>query len=323
MKLSMLRTRQHAKRMLVCIAATIAVAGLAGAPASQATTASTDVVLPVSGSDEQATVQDITDTPAGQALLEETRQRRASDQRAIATSATADTVEYRVLQGLPGDDDPEARWVVPKGQPLPELSDGGKVGEVVIDPGIPPVDNPAGNSILAKYLGWNTPYCYSRWSNWDAGWIDNCYQVGYVYDDGDAARVHVAFKRWATCASFNPDDLYRYVITECAVWSTPHIDPKTWEDWSPKSDSPGSNCRTLGMSITAFGIGVSGSFNACDTMNATKYSDGGHYAMSWEGNAQQSERESEFMISYNVPTGNDVRLSVGWRVDGFKYIPCC
>ena len=73
-----------------------------------------------------------------------------------------------------------------------------------------------------------------------------------------------------------------------------------WEDWAPKTDSdaPG-NCRSISTSISSFGIGLSGSYSACDKVNITKYEDAAHFSNEFvTPSAYMTERSVEYQISY-------------------------
>jgi hypothetical protein len=82
---------------------------------------------------------------------------------------------------------------------------------------------------------------------------------------------------------------------------------QTWVDWDPDGPSYG-NCRTIGLGITVLGIGASGSFTGCETIDMAKLNPEVNYAEVWySSNGIRESRGLKYLVAIKVNQG-------GWPV---------
>ena len=281
------------------------------------------VLVPVTGASASISQTphptDITSTDRGESLLEATALRLAP---AIAAGQIKglDLSEYRVVNDLPGD--PGATWVIPADVELPKItvtSDGLSVVEVVTPD---PVSVHSGGGAagrpgmsLTGTLTWQSAYCYSRYTE-AMGWFDHCRQFGYIASDGDTSRDHWVLKQYGTCKS---NSGWRMSLCSLSSVRASGTATQYWEDWAPTADSSGA-CRTISISVTAFGVGVSGSYNACETNDITKGAAAGSFGSAWKGSVASSERAVRSQIAVGVPQGQLPGFTLSWDINGYVNI---
>lgn len=232
--------------------------------------------------------------------------------------------DYQVVTNVPGDA-ADAIWVLPPGAEVPvvrQLSDGSISVDLTTSSGPTTSGNSGGaggrgGAFSFGTLSWNSPTCYARYSNVN-GWLDRCVQWGRILNDGDSAREHVVFKFYGTCKS-NPG----FTLTACSLTSVKSAASGTlyWEDWAPKADSNGA-CRSTSISVSAFGVSVGDSYQACEVLNITKNAAAGSFSNQWaySGGVAGSERSVEYQISLGVTQGSSAVLNTSFVVTGNLHI---
>lgn len=264
----------------------------------------------------------LTDTPAGEAYLEKFEERIEE-----LPGLAPDTSDYAVVSNVPGDID-GAIWILPDGSTLPKVvfteSDGSF--EVTFSVESSPEEQiglarggslDGGVGSRAGTLSWNAPTCFARYTT-TYGWFDRCTQWGKVVNDGDSARDHWVFKYYGTCKSNAI-----YYVQSCGLSSTRSSSSSTlyWEDWAPRGDSTGP-CRSVSIGVSVFGISASGSYEACDTVDMTKFTAPGSFSNTFRTpRVLNSERGVEYQISLGVPQGGTPRLTTNASMTGYSSIP--
>lgn len=278
-------------------------------------------LLPATGAaaaspDELPPGTEITDSAQGRAFLAETAARLAP---AVATGELRglDLAASRVYDGIPGD--PDAIWIVPAGAELPEVTvsaDGvhvsiDAVAEAPTSRGIGGAPGKAGLA-AAGTLTWQSAYCYARYTE-PVGWFDHCRQFGYIAADGDTSRDHWVFKQYGTCKSVSG-----MRMSLCSLSSVRKSGSTTqyWEDWAPTADTTGG-CRSISISVSAFGVGVSGSYSGCETNDITKGAAAGTFTSAWKGSVASSERAVQSQIAVGVPQGSTPAFTLAWDINGY------
>lgn len=164
---------------------------------------------------------------------------------------------------------------------------------------------------------WYTPTCAARYTQKEPGanvsiaWMDSCTRWGKVTNDGDRQRDHWVFKQYATCKGVG-----NWALSLCEIGSyrTAGTSTLSWEDWAPRADSSGS-CRSTSLSVSAHGIGVSGSFTACENLDITKGAAGANFKSAWRGWVINSERATQYQIAFGVENGKRPNLTVPFTVN--------
>jgi hypothetical protein len=184
-------------------------------------------------------------------------------------------------------------------------------GSAKLDAGVVTAFSPSVSSTEAQgVIPMQTPYwslvasqCFTRVEN-STGWIDHCYQMNKLVGDTDPQKDYYQLQHYATAES---KSIWILKDAELACQRNGGS-TQEWVDWSPRSDLPASQCGTIGISVSAFGIGISASHTICPTMwDISKYAEAGKFANMWTGSAWRSEREVAYMICVKVPQG-------GWPV---------
>ncbi|WP_339567105.1 hypothetical protein [Pseudokineococcus sp. 1T1Z-3] len=284
--------------------------------------------------------RDITATKAGQAMLQRMQVSTAAfaapsqvnaPGETLSSVASLKTPEYLVFTGVEGDE--AATWVVPAGQPLPEVKTSATSTEVskvsVQTVAVPtpvadtstvrrPVADASATRVAAAggSIKWQSPYCYARYTE-TGGWFDHCRQFGSIAYDGDSSRDHWVLKQYGTCKSTSG-----WQVGMCKLSSTKKSGSTTqyWEDWAPRADSNGK-CRSISLAVTAGVVNVGGSYDACETNDITKGSAAGSFTSAWTSIAKAStERGVQSQIAVGVPNGKVPAFSLGWDLTAYVRI---
>lgn len=155
----------------------------------------------------------------------------------------------------------------------------------------------------AEYWSLVASQCFERIDN-GYGWMDHCYEMNKLIGETDSQKDYYQLHHHATAKSKSVWTLTdAYLSCQRNGGST-----QEWLEWSPGSDVPRPSCGTVGIGVSAFGIGISANYTACPTMwDITKYAEAGRFQNKWVGSAWRSEREVAYMICVKVPQG-------GWPV---------
>ncbi|MFN8125745.1 MAG: hypothetical protein U0R64_04470 [Candidatus Nanopelagicales bacterium] len=218
-----------------------------------------------------------------------------------ATAATAPVV----VRHVPGDD--AATWVVPRGAPMPTVTS--RPGRVRIVVTARPSAAWTGRGVPGS-VSWQAPSCRSRWDE-TVGWFDTCGQFGQVVGTGDRRR-HWVYRQYGTCRSHDGFRLLACRVSTDRNRTGPRL---RWDDWSPRGDSTGG-CRDVALNLSVLGVGVGGSFAACETIDVRKFSRPGHFAVTWRGWALRTDREVAGQIAFSAPRHRIPVLSASWRLTG-------
>lgn len=148
------------------------------------------------------------------------------------------------------------------------------------------------------------PQCFSRFEN-TSGWMDHCYQMNKLIGETDSQKDYFQIHRYATAKS---KSIWTLKEAKISCQKSASSSTMEWFDWSPRSDVPSSQCSTVGVSVSAFGLGISASHTVCPTMwDINKSAEARKFSNKWVGSAWRSEREVAYMVCVKVPQG-------GWPV---------
>lgn len=91
---------------------------------------------------------------------------------------------------------------------------------------------------------------------------------------------------------------------------------QSWVDWSPRSDYSG-NCRPVGLSVSALGIGLGFSTEQCESYHFTKDNPAVNYSLqgTWFVGSNVN-RELAYEIAVSVAQGKGVAWTVPAEVHG-------
>jgi len=254
---------------------------------------------------------DITDTSRGQQAV--ARLADLSAQFGASTGVKLDRAAYQVVEGIAGD--PNAIWVLPKASELPAIQTTPSGVSVIVaaEPEATAESTSAAAVVplASKGIAWQSPYCYSRYTE-AVGWLDHCRQFAQVTYDGDSSRDHWVLKLYGTCKGNSGWWMQRCQLASVKNGTTTQY----WEDWSPKSDTSGG-CRSISISVSAFGVGVSGNYTGCETSDITKGSAAGSFTSAWASSGvSQSERAVQSQIAVGVPNGQLPSYTLSWDISG-------
>ncbi|MFL5642746.1 MAG: hypothetical protein ACJ77V_07055 [Chloroflexota bacterium] len=155
-----------------------------------------------------------------------------------------------------------------------------------------PYWNLRGSNCFARY------YKYGGNPQQRLGWMDTCYHIHKLTGETDGAWDYWDIHGFATVDATNSAS-----YTDSA-WI--HVDRDGgptfyWYDWSPRSDTSG-NCRSVTLSVSAYGAGLSFGHDACEVWNLTKYAAAGELKEEWDG-FTKGAREVALMSSIKVANG--------------------
>ena len=264
---------------------------------------------PVSADQPATELVDVTSTRVGRLEAARVAERRA------ARGQVTRTGDLRVYRFAPG-----AFVVAPSRVPLlgataRRLPAGGvrvEVGIRVAAPSTLP-GAPARSPSLAAAGGpswtWVDGECFDALYT-AFGYSVSCFALSRVVADGSATRDYWALEQWSlTGPNFHngitPNSrIYdSWVATQRAVGSP----AMTWIDWSPRSDTSGA-CQTVGLSVSALKLPLSGTFEMCEQWDATWYAEAGRFKNQWRCGCLYPfgvawDREVAYLIAVGVPNG--------------------
>lgn len=171
-------------------------------------------------------------------------------------------------------------------------------------------------SALSASWAWLDQYCFSRMGSDSLGYLDSCYVLHGMVGESDP-RDFYQLEQYGTVGAGTFTKIYSGFLEGTQASNS---SPMSWIDWSPKSSLSGS-CQTIGITVSALGIGISSSGLMCEKWNITKYAAAGHFKEEWScgciqpfGQPYPNTREIDYMQAVSVPGGGIARwtLSAGY-----------
>jgi hypothetical protein len=239
-------------------------------------------------------VSDISSTSQGERLIKEAKERFA------AHGAKGELKAIKDHAGI---------LIAPAGSPLVATRltlDNGKTGTVMVPA---TASGSESNDAAAAQTGtvaalaapsWNfqISQCFARINDtWS--YMDHCYQLYKMANDGDGTKDYFALRHFATLGANPPWVMNWGLIRAYRLNGTP---AQTWVDWSPKADYNDS-CRTFNGSITVKGVGLGFSFDECGLVDMTKQNPAVDYQLMYFHPGERADRELTFEIAVSVAQG--------------------
>ncbi len=159
---------------------------------------------------------------------------------------------------------------------------------------------------------WNMVYnrCLTRKTKYIQnellGWMDTCYKVHKLANDGNQWRDYWQLEVYATAKSSYP-----FTLLDASIEAQPAAGSTAmrWLDWSPRSDLDKGSCTAVPLGVSALGVSISSVFSVCDKWDITKFEQDGRFRNSWKGAGWwawwniEAEREVAFMQAIWVIDG--------------------
>lgn len=157
---------------------------------------------------------------------------------------------------------------------------------------------PAQVQALTAAPTWNfqLQQCFARISDtWS--YIDHCYALYKMGNDGDATRDYFALQHYSTAGPNTP-----WVLNWAKIQGVAFGPAQTWADWSPKADFNG-NCQTVNLGVTVKAVGLTLAVDRCDIWDMTKQNPAVNYNIVYFSPGQRQDRELSFEIAVSVAQG--------------------
>jgi hypothetical protein len=156
--------------------------------------------------------------------------------------------------------------------------------------------------------------CFSRISDTFA-WLDHCYVLYRLANDGDPARDWFALHHYATMQANPP-----WVMNGAAIGSAPvGSTPQAWADWAPRSDLASSGCQQILVGIASPVGGIADSVTQCETWTVAKSPVAGTFAVHWDGRGKRTTRELAMQLSVSVPANGWPQWALPASVSGSPF----
>jgi hypothetical protein len=207
--------------------------------------------------------------------------------------------------------------LVPKNLVLSSVSIATKGKAVTVDveadtnslqPGTSTAVVPTGSGFGSAY--WNmysNPPCV--WQSNNTAWQNTCYKLSSLQGDSDPNHNWVSIEHFATAKSKSTWVLYQHSVSSVRGSGAASMDQT---DYSPRADQSHGNCTSTTLGVSAGGVSLSSTHEACDTWDVTIYpSTDCHMKNEWQGSANMTEREVAYMSTCIVPSSGSVWWSLG------------
>lgn len=168
---------------------------------------------------------------------------------------------------------------------------------------------------------WLDQACFTRISN-TSGWLDSCYVIHRLTGETDG-RDFYQLEQYGTVGARPGGRIYDgWLQAQAASTSS----PMSWIDWSPRGSMSGS-CQSVGLSVKALGVGISGSGVMCERWDIAKGTQAGQLRQTWGcgcivpfGQPYPNTREIDHMQAISVVNGGRPRwtLSAGFGANGIS-----
>lgn len=188
----------------------------------------------------------------------------------------------------------------------------GSGGAITVQSGASVV-TPGQTVAAAPYWGLQASQCFSRTYVYGGdpsqylGWMDACYHMHKVINDGDGSWDYFSIHAFATVDAVNSaaytDDATVHVYRN----SGPTF---YWFDWSPRGDISG-NCGIQSFGVSYGGVGLSYGHTVCEWWRLTKGAAGGNLKVMWDG-WTQGAREVALMSAIKVANGGWPVWTISW-----------
>lgn len=154
--------------------------------------------------------------------------------------------------------------------------------------------------------------CFTRISD-GFSWIDHCYAMYRLANDGDAGRDWFALNHFATMRANPP-----WVMYAALIGSAPIGGPQAWADWAPRSDMSG-NCSPIIVAITTPAGGIPDATTQCEVWTLAKSATAGQFSVKWDSRGQRAARELSMEISVSMPQGGWAQWLLPASVSGSPF----
>lgn len=247
------------------------------------------LAVPSAVAAEEFRVRDVSATPEGRAI--------ATIASARFASLGAQPAELRVWRDSSG-------YFVAPAEALLDVTDEGVLRPMtaaapnVATASLSPASGTSEVEALAAAGPWQlkAAQCFARiWAGVDKVWMDHCYQLLKLANDGNGSADYFTLQHYATMHPNWPWKIGHGTIEAEA------FTPQTWMDWSPRGDRTGA-CQSYTLSITVSGVGLSFPTERCETWDMTKWNPAVKYKLTYTGGSN-ADRELAFEIAVQVAQG--------------------
>ncbi len=145
--------------------------------------------------------------------------------------------------------------------------------------------------------------CFTRFSDGPWAWMDHCYWMYKLSNDGNAKHDWWALQHFASMQANAP-----WVMNWARIRTHryPGSPAQTWADWSPRSSWSGGSCGPVSVGVTSPVGGINVSIERCPSRwDLTKSANGASpdYTLQWTGFGARDVREMAFEIAVRVAQG--------------------
>ena len=188
-----------------------------------------------------------------------------------------------------------------------------------LDTGPPKQVSGSPYSLLQPYWQLNNAHCFSRISAGWGGWMDTCWKIFQLANDGSSSWNYWTFEVKATAKSEDYVLDYAWITTD----ESRNGGRQYWVDWDPGSDSSGNCSASYTVSVSIGVATVSDSYLRCETWDITKYADPAHFKSKYGGNAVDAERQVGHMTMTKVGEHDSPVWEIGYEVRSCHFVWMC
>ena len=160
--------------------------------------------------------------------------------------------------------------------------------------------------------------CFTRFGNDDFSWMDHCYYMYRLSNDGNGSYDWFALNHYATMGANSPWVLRWGLIRAYRYGSS----PQTWADWDPAADWQGGSCGQISLSISVGVANLGTSVERCPQIwDMSKSANGTSpdYTLQWVSTGTRSNRALKFEIAVRVAQGGWAQWALPAEVHGWPY----
>ncbi len=164
-------------------------------------------------------------------------------------------------------------------------------------------------SAAPTWVDWVPAGCFARQNGPWGAWLDSCFQLKKLRNDGSTTRDWFVLDHSGT---------FHYAERGWLAASVgPGSSPQTWQDWAPRADSTRAACADVAVSVTAQGVPFATTHTQCETWDITKASPAVAFRSEWRCGCGtfRGDRDVDYKVAVSTAQGGGPVWTLSFGID--------